>query len=226
MIVCRDADIPAAAAGAVSGRFYNCGQTCTAVKRVIVDASIQEAFTRVLREKVAGLVVGDGSRKGVVMGPMNNASGRERICRMVDDSLSRDEVTLLCGGGIPDGAEYRDGFFYEPTIVADLPEDSVFLKTEVFGPVLPVIAADSLDDAIEIANSTRYGLGASVWTRDIQTAMTASSELDAGIVWVNQHLRIPPDVPFGGVKASGTGRENGSGAFEPYLRSKTVLVKP
>jgi len=145
---------------------------------------------------------------------------------MVDDSLSCEEGTLLCGGEIPDGEEYRDGFFYKPTIVADLPEDSVFLNTEVFGPVLPVVAADGLNEAIEIANSTRYGLGASVWTHDIQTAMTASSELDAGIVWVNQHLRIPPDVPFGGVKASGTGRENGSGAFEPYLRSKTVLVKP
>ena len=226
MIVCRDADIPKAVAGAVAGRFYNCGQTCTAVKRVIVDASIQEAFTRALCDKVKGLVVGDGSRRGVAMGPMNNAPARERIRRMVDDSLSREEGTLLCGGEIPDGEEYRDGFFYEPTIVADLPEDSVFLKTEVFGPVLPVVAADGIDEAVEIANSTRYGLGASVWTRDIQTAMTASSELDAGMVWVNQHLRIPPDVPFGGVKASGTGRENGSGAFEPYLRSKTVLVKP
>lgn len=226
MIVCRDADIPKAAAGAVAGRFYNCGQICTAVKRVIVDAPIQEEFSRALCEKVAGIRVGDGSRKGVTMGPMNNAPARERICRMVDDSLACDEGTLLCGGSIPDGEEYRDGNFYKPTIVADLPEDSVFLKTEVFGPVLPVVAADGIDEAIAIANSTRYGLGASVWTRDIKTAMTVSSELDAGIVWVNQHLRIPPDVPFGGVKASGTGRENGSGAFEPYLRSKTVLVKP
>lgn len=226
MIVCRDADISAAAAGAVAGRFYNCGQTCTAVKRVIVDASIQEAFTRALCEKVKGLVVGDGSRKGVGMGPLNNRAAHDAICHMMADCLSCGEGTVLCGGRIPDGAEYKNGLFYEPTIVTDLPEDAVFLKTEVFGPVLPVVAADGLNEAIEIANSSRYGLGASVWTRDIQTAMTASSELDAGIVWVNQHLRIPPDVPFGGMKASGTGRENGSGAFEPYLRSKTVLVKP
>ena len=226
MIVCRDADIPAAAAGAVSGRFYNCGQTCTAVKRVIVDASIQEQFTRALCQRVAGIVVGDGSRNGVGMGPLNNRGAHDTICRMMDDCVSCGEGTLLCGGSIPKGEEYTTGLFYEPTIVTDLPEDSVFLKTEVFGPVLPVIAADGLDDAIDIANSTRYGLGASVWTRDIKTAMNASSGLDAGIVWVNQHLRIPPDVPFGGMKASGTGRENGSGAFEPYLRSKTVLVKP
>lgn len=226
MIVCRDADIPVAAAGAVSGRFYNCGQTCTAVKRVIVDASIKERFIRALCEKAAGIVVGDGSRKSVGMGPLNNAPARDAICCMMDDCLSCGEGTLLCGGRIPDGEEYKNGLFYEPTIVADLPEDSVLLNTEVFGPVLPVIAADGLDDAIEIANCTPYGLGASVWTHDIATAMTASSQLDAGIVWVNQHLRIPPDVPFGGMKSSGTGRENGSGAFEPYLRSKTVLVKP
>ncbi|KAF1077918.1 aldehyde dehydrogenase [Methanogenium sp. MK-MG] len=225
MIVCRDADIDAAAAGAVAGRFYNCGQTCTAVKRVIVDASVKEQFTRVLCEKTAGIVVGDGSRPGVGMGPLNNAPARDDICRMMDACLSAGEGTLLCGGGIPDGAHYEKGFFYEPTIVADVPGDSVLLKTEVFGPVLPVISADNLDDAIRIANASRYGLGASVWTRDIKTAMTASSQLDAGIVWVNQHLRLPPDVPFGGVKASGTGRENGSGAFEPYLRSKTVIVK-
>ncbi len=225
MIVCRDADLHAAAAGAVAGRFYNCGQTCTAVKRVIVDASVKEQFTRILCEKAAGITVGDGSRPGVGMGPMNNAPARDGICRMMDACLSDGAGTLLCGGGIPDGAQYEKGSFYEPTIVADLPEDSVLLNTEVFGPVLPVISSDSLDDAIRIANTTRYGLGASVWTRDIRTAMSASSQLDAGVVWVNQHLRLPPDVPFGGMKASGMGRENGSGAFEPYLRSKTVLVK-
>ncbi|WFN35088.1 aldehyde dehydrogenase family protein [Methanogenium sp. S4BF] len=225
MIVCRDADLHAAAAGAVAGRFYNCGQTCTAVKRVIVDASVKEQFTRMLCEKAAGIAVGDGSRPGVGMGPLNNAPARDGIRRMVDACLSAGEGTLLCGGGIPDGAHYEKGLFYEPTIVSDLPDDSVLLNTEVFGPVLPVISAESLDDAIRIANSTRYGLGASVWTHDIKTAMLASSQLDAGIVWVNQHLRIPPDVPFGGMKASGTGRENGSGAFDPYLRSKTVLVR-
>ena len=225
MIVCRDADLHAAAAGAVSGRFYNCGQTCTAVKRVIVDATIKEQFTRILCEKVAGIAVGDGSQPGVSMGPLNNAPARDAIRHMVDASLSAGEGTLLCGGGIPDGAHYEKGLFYEPTIVADLPEDSVLLNTEVFGPVLPILSSDSLDDAIRIANSTRYGLGASVWTPDIKSAMTASSQLDAGIVWVNQHLRLPPDVPFGGMKASGTGRENGSDAFDPYLRSKTVLVK-
>ncbi|MDE4907207.1 aldehyde dehydrogenase family protein [Methanogenium marinum] len=225
MIVCRDADLHAAAAGAVAGRFYNCGQTCTAVKRVIVDASVKEQFTRILCEKAAGITVGDGSRPGVGMGPMNNAQARDGICGMMDTCLSAGEGTLLCGGGIPDGAHYEKGLFYAPTVVADLPDDSLLLNSEVFGPVLPVISSDSLDDAIRIANSTRYGLGASVWTNDIKTAMISSSQIDAGVVWVNQHLKLPPDVPFGGMKASGTGRENGSGAFEPYLRSKTVLVK-
>ncbi len=225
MIVCRDADLNAAAAGAVAGRFYNCGQTCTAVKRLIVDASVKEEFTRMLCEKAAAIVVGDGSRPGVQMGPLNNAAARDKICRIMDTCLSAGEATLLCGGGVPDGEQYENGFFYEPTVVSDLPEDSGLLNTEVFGPVLPIIFAEGLEDAIRIANRTRYGLGASVWTRDIATAMKASSQLHAGIVWVNQHLRIPPDVPFGGMKASGTGRENGSGAFDPYLRSKTVIVK-
>lgn len=225
MIVCRDADLNAAAAGAIAGRFYNCGQTCTAVKRLIVDASVKDEFTRLLCDKTAAITVGDGSRPGITMGPLNNAAARDTICRIMDTCLSANEGTLICGGNIPKGADYDTGFFYEPTIVTDLPEDAVLLNTEVFGPVLPVIAADNLDEAIRIANRTRYGLGASVWTRDIATAMTASSELHAGMVWVNQHLRIPPDLPFGGMKASGTGRENGSGAFDSYLRSKTVLVK-
>jgi acyl-CoA reductase-like NAD-dependent aldehyde dehydrogenase len=225
MIVCRDADLNAAAAGAIAGRFYNCGQTCTAVKRLIVDASVKEQFTRILCEKAAAITVGDGSQPGVTMGPLNNAAARNSICRIMDACRSAGVGTLLCGGTVPDGALYEQGFFYTPTIVSDLPQESALLTTEVFGPVLPIVSAENLDEAISIANNTRYGLGASVWTRDIATAMRASSQLDAGIVWVNQHLRIPPDVPFGGMKASGTGRENGSGAFDSYLRSKTVIVK-
>ena len=100
------------------------------------------------------------------------------------------------------------------------------MNNEIFGPVLPITSYDSLDDAISLANATRFGLGASIWTHDMRTISRAMDELDAGIIWVNQHLRIPPEVPFGGMKSSGTGRENGRYALEHYLEEKTILIQP
>ncbi|MCT8337498.1 aldehyde dehydrogenase [Methanoculleus sp. Afa-1] len=225
MIVCADADIGAAIEGVVRGRFYNCGQVCTAVKRLYVDESIADEFVRRLTARVEGIVVGNGMDRGVGMGPLNNRAGLERVASVVDAARERDEGEIVAGGRAPEGEEYKRGLFFLPTLVAGVPHDSVLFSEEVFGPVLPVAAVSGLDEALTLANNSRYGLGASVWTHDANVIARATEELDAGIVWVNQHLKIPPEVPFGGTKGSGIGRENGSRALDEYSEEKAVLVR-
>lgn len=219
MIVCDDADLEAAAAGAVAGRFYNCGQTCTAVKRLFVFSSVADRFRTLLTEKTRAIRVGNGMEPGVRMGPLNNAAGLERMQQVVEEIGG--ESRILTGGKVPEGR----GFFFEPTVVTDLAPDALPLREEVFGPVLPVVEVDGLDDAIEQANSTKYGLGASIWTKSLDRADRGCRELEAGIVWVNQHLKIPPEAPFGGTKWSGIGRENGRAALDRYTEEKSILVK-
>jgi len=225
MIVCDDADIRMAVEGVIRGRFYNCGQTCTAVKRLYVYESIADEFIRHLRARVEEIVVGNGMDRGVGMGPLNNRAGLERVVDVVDAARERDEGEIVAGGRVPEGEQYKRGFFFLPTLVAGVSHDSVLFSEEVFGPVLPIAAVSGLDEALELANNSRYGLGASVWTRSADVIARATEELDAGIVWVNQHLRIPPEVPFGGTKASGIGRENGSRALDEYSEEKAVLVR-
>ena len=226
MIVCADADPKAAATGAVAGRFYNCGQTCTAVKRLFVAEELEETFMHHLTAAVSKLVPGDGCTAGVTMGPLNNATGRSGVIRAVDKALEQEDATLVSGGAIPTGKAFENGHFFEPTIVSNLPADSVLLTEEIFGPVLPVVAVSSFDEAIEAANASGYGLGASVWTHDMRRVSQAAEQIESGMLWVNQHLSVPPDLPFGGEKQSGLGRENGPGALDDYLREKTILIKP
>lgn len=225
MIVCADADIGAAVEGVIRGRYYNCGQVCTAVKRLYVFDAIADEFVRRLTARVERIVVGNGMDRGVGMGPLNNRAGLERVASVVDAARERDEGEIVAGGRAPEGEEYKRGFFFLPTLINGVPHDSVLFSEEVFGPVLPVAAVSGLDEALELANNSRYGLGASVWTHDANVMARATEELDAGIVWVNQHLKIPPEVPFGGTKGSGIGRENGSRALEEYMEEKAVLVR-
>jgi acyl-CoA reductase-like NAD-dependent aldehyde dehydrogenase len=225
MIVCDDADIPAAVEGVIRGRFYNCGQVCTAVKRLYVYDAIADEFIRRLKSRVEAIVVGNGMDRGVGMGPLNNRAGFERVVGLVDTARERDEGEIAAGGRTPEGGEYRRGFFFLPTLIAGVPHDSVLFSEEVFGPVLPIATVSGLDEALRLANNSRYGLGASVWTRNADVIARATESLEAGIVWVNQHLRIPPEVPFGGTKESGIGRENGSRALEEYMEEKAVLIR-
>jgi betaine-aldehyde dehydrogenase len=226
MIVCDDADIAAAAAGAVAGRFYNCGQTCTAVKRLYVFEDVADEFIGALEAAVTGIKIGNGLSPGTRMGPMSSSSGREKIEEIVNGVRDSGDGKITRGGRVPEGAEFERGFFYEPTIVTGVSDDSRLIREEIFGPVLPVSVVAGMNEAIEAANSTRYGLGASVWTKSLRQAARAAEEIDAGIVWVNRHLKIPPEVPFGGEKASGTGRENGIYAPERYMTEKTVIISP
>ena len=226
MIVCDDADIGMAVDGVIKGRFYNCGQTCTAVKRLYLYESIADEFVRRLVARAGEIVVGNGMDRGVSMGPMNNRQGLDRLTRQVDAARERDEGEIIMGGKAPEGDMYEQGFFFLPTLIAGVPHDSALFSEEIFGPALPIATVRDLDEALERANDSRYGLGASVWTRNADVITRATGELEAGIVWVNQHLRIPPDVPFGGTKGSGIGRENGSRALDDYTEEKTILIRP
>ncbi|RXA16825.1 aldehyde dehydrogenase [Methanosarcina sp. MSH10X1] len=225
MLVCDDANLEAAVAGALRGRFYNCGQTCTAVKRLLVFESIAEEFIKKLEARVRNLRVGNGMHENIDMGPLNNRRQWEYIKELIAGIEEKEEGKIVTGGRVPEGSACSRGYFFEPTLVADVPEESRLLKEEVFGPVLPVVRVKDLDEAIEEANNTCYGLGASIWTNSIDRARIGFEQLNAGIIWLNQHLKVAPEVPFGGTGESGIGRENGPDALSEYLDLKTVMIK-
>ncbi|BAI62432.1 aldehyde dehydrogenase [Methanocella paludicola SANAE] len=223
MIVCDDVDMKKAVNGAVHGRFYNCGQTCTAAKRLFVFESIADEFIGQLKARVERLKVGNGMDEGTEMGPMNNHAQWEQIKTLVDEVREKNEGKVITGGSVPEGEQYKNGFFYLPTLVSDVAPDSRLVREEVFGPVLPIVVVKDLDEAIERANDTKYGLGSSIWTNDMERARTACERLESGITWINQHVKLPPEMPFGGVKASGIGRENGMETIDAYYELKSIM---
>lgn len=216
-IVAADADIDAAVAGAVRNRFYNCGQVCTSAKRILADSSCADEFVRKAKTAIENLVVGSGLEK-VNMGPLNNPGQRDAVASAVDRIVNEECGKLVCGGK----KQVGPGNFYEPTLISDVSPDAV--SEEIFGPVMPVIPFATLDEAVEIANSTPYGLGASIWTKDIKTAYTAAEQIRSGVVWVNRHLILPPEIPFGGTGDSGYGRENGCEFISEYTEPKSILI--
>ena len=224
MIVMDDADIDKAVEGALRGRFYNAGQVCTAVKRLYLHEKIAGVFVQKLKTRVSALNVGNGLGPKTDMGPLNSAEQRDRIVQMVDRTREQNSGTVVTGGTVLRGKAYESGYFYHPTLVTDVAPDSCLITEELFGPVMPVITVSDLDDAIVRANASRYGLGASVWTKNFHNAKRVFDEVQAGVIWVNRHLTIPPEVPFGGTRESGIGRENGYHAIDQYSRTKTLFV--
>jgi acyl-CoA reductase-like NAD-dependent aldehyde dehydrogenase len=223
MIVCDDADIDRAVSAASVGRFFNCGQACLAVKRLYLFDRIADTFMDKLVEKVKRISVGNGLKSGVLMGPLHTAEQRREVEEQVEDAVKRG-AKVLYGAQRPKGDDYDKGFYLQPTLVADVDPVSRLLQEECFGPALPIVRVRSLDQAIEQANNSIFGLGSSIWTRDINRAMAGAERIEAGYTWVNSAQIIYDELPFGGVKQSGLGKEHGEEAIEHYTDSKSVVI--
>jgi acyl-CoA reductase-like NAD-dependent aldehyde dehydrogenase len=223
MIVCDDADVATAIKMADTGRFFNCGQMCLGVKRLFIHDSVYDEFVGGLRAILEKKTVGPGTEKSTRIGPLHLSHQRQEIEEQVEDARSRG-AKISFGGARPEGEAFARGNYYLPTLIEDAPWDSKVVRDEVFGPVLPVFRFSDLDEAIEKANDTIYGLGSSIWTNDLKKANRAIDKLQVGNVWVNSLHYGYDELPFGGVKASGVGREHGPEALDYYLEPKGVVI--
>jgi acyl-CoA reductase-like NAD-dependent aldehyde dehydrogenase len=223
MIICDDADLAAAASAASMGRYYNCGQACLAIKRVYVFESVADEVIEAITAKARRLKVGRGDADGTQMGPLHTAAQRAEVAGQLERTLALGG-TLATGGAPPEDPDLADGFFYAPTVVVDPPHDSPMATEEVFGPALPIWRVADFDEAIARANASQFGLGSSVWTRDLRRARRAAERIEAGYTWINSRTKVYDELPFGGWKASGYGKEHGEEAFGFYTESKSVVL--
>ncbi len=225
MIVCDDANLDRAASAASVGRFFNCGQACLAVKRVFVFASVAEEFVEKLSAKVAKLRVGPGTEEGVMLGPLHTAGQRDLLEEQVQSAVDSG-AKVLHGAKRPDeNGLPKAGHFYSPTLLLEPSHDSKVATEEVFGPALPVWSVGGMDEALERANSNEFGLGSSIWTRDLNRASEAAERIEAGYTWVNSPQIVYDELPFGGWKESGYGKEHGTEALDFYTETKAVVVR-
>ncbi|MDX3756082.1 gamma-aminobutyraldehyde dehydrogenase [Streptomyces mirabilis] len=218
-VVFDDADLDAAVNGAVAGSLINSGQDCTAATRAYVQRPLYEEFVARTAALMASVRLGDPFASGTDLGPLISHAQRDRVAGFVD--RARGYARVVTGGEIPE--ELKDGAYYRPTLVADAPQDSEIVQSEIFGPVLVVLPFDSDDEGIRLANDTPYGLAASAWSRDVYRANRATREIKAGCVWVNDHIPIISEMPHGGYKASGFGKDMSAYSFEEYTQIKHVM---
>jgi len=223
MIVCDDANIDEAIKAAATGRFFNCGQACLAIKRLYLFDSIADDFIEKLAGRARKLRVGYGLAEGTMIGPLHSANQRDEVEAQVRDAVERG-AKVLAGGERLSGGDYDRGHFFSPTILVDVPEDSRVATEEVFGPALPIFRVNSLDEAIAKANSSIFGLGSSIWTNDLNRATRAAEKIQAGYTWINSAQVIYDELPFGGFKQSGLGKEHGIEALDYYSETKSVVV--
>jgi succinate-semialdehyde dehydrogenase/glutarate-semialdehyde dehydrogenase len=218
-IVFEDADLDAAVQGALIAKMRNIGEACTAANRFHVAAPVAEQFAEQMAEKMGSMKVGRGTEDGVEVGPLIDDNQRTKVQELVDDAVGRGAKALVGGHG-RDGA----GYFYDPTVLTDIPDDAQVLSEEIFGPVAPVKGFSDEDEAIAAANNTEFGLVAYVYTNDLKRALRVVEGLETGMVGLNQGMVSNPAAPFGGVKQSGFGREGGTEGIDEYLETKYVAV--
>ncbi|OEU85913.1 gamma-aminobutyraldehyde dehydrogenase [Streptomyces abyssalis] len=219
-VVFDDADLTAAVHGAVAGALINSGQDCTAATRAYVQRPLYEEFVSGVAELMREVRVGDPFAPGTDLGPLVSHAHRDRVAGFVE--RARSYATVVTGGEAP-GGELAKGAYYLPTLVTDAPQDSEIVQQEVFGPVLTVLPFDADDQGIALANDTPYGLAASAWSRDVFRTGSAAREIRAGCVWINDHIPIISEMPHGGYKASGYGKDMSAYSFEEYTQLKHVM---
>jgi succinate-semialdehyde dehydrogenase/glutarate-semialdehyde dehydrogenase len=221
VIVCEDADVEAAVKAVIIGRYWNAGQACLGCKRVFVHEAVYEDFVSQLVDRVQRYEPGDGTVKAekprLRMGPIHTRSGRDELVDQIEDAGGE----LLTGGGTGGHAK---GWFLEPAVIAEPRAGSRVLREEVFGPVLPVMRYRDFDEVLARANDTPYGLGSSIWTHDVRRIHRAAQDIDSGMTWVNQIHFGYDELPFGGIKDSGFGKEHGLEALDSYVELKSVVV--
>jgi succinate-semialdehyde dehydrogenase / glutarate-semialdehyde dehydrogenase len=218
-IVFDDADIDAAVQGALIAKMRNIGEACTAANRFHVAASVADQFAEKLADKMGAMKVGRGTEDGIEVGPLIDENQRTKVAELVEDAIGRGAKAVV-GGHARDGA----GYFFDPTVLTDVPDDAELLREEIFGPVAPVKGFDDEDEAIAAANDTEYGLVAYVFTSDLKRALRVVERLETGMVGLNQGMVSNAAAPFGGIKHSGFGREGGPEGIEEYLETKYVAI--
>ena len=218
-VVFGDADLDAAVDGAMTAKMRNMGEACTAANRFLVHRSVADAFADRLAERMAALRVGRGTDDGVQVGPLVDATSREKVVELVDDAVGHG-ATVRVGGDAVDGP----GWFYRPTVLTGVPLDARLTKEEIFGPVAPISVFDTDDEAVAAANDTEFGLVSYLYTENLARALRVSEALESGMVGLNTGLVSNPAAPFGGIKQSGLGREGGSVGIDEYLETKYVAL--
>ncbi|MFA5910657.1 MAG: NAD-dependent succinate-semialdehyde dehydrogenase [Vicinamibacterales bacterium] len=221
VIVLPDVDLEQVAAGAVTSKFRNNGQVCVAPQRFLVHRSVADAFAAGVARRAAGLRLGSGLDAAVQVGPLINARQRDRVAALVAGAAGQG-AEVRSGGRVP--AALSHGYFFEPTVLSGVAPDLPVFREEIFGPVMPIVPFDEVDEAIALANRTPYGLAAYVWTNDLRASVKISEALEFGMVGINEWAPHATEAPFGGWKQSGLGHESGSEGLSEYLETKLVAV--
>ncbi len=218
-LVFDDADIDAAIEGAFLAKMRNGGEACTAANRFYVQDAVASEFSAKLAARLSSLHVGPGLEDGVDLGPLVNSDTRSKVAQLVE-SATKDGGRIVTGGRAPD----RPGYFYQPTVLDDVPSDAGILSEEIFGPVAPIVRFTDVDEAISLANSTEYGLVSYLYTTDLRRALRVAEALEAGMIGINRGVVSDPAAPFGGVKQSGLGREGGHDGLLEFTETKYIAV--
>ncbi|MET8310873.1 aldehyde dehydrogenase [Micromonospora sp. NPDC005173] len=224
VIIFGDTPVDVAARGAAFGGFIGAGQTCIAGSRLLVHRSIHDGFLDALTAVAEGIRIGDPSDESTQLGPVISARARDRILGRIAEGV-RSGARVVTGGAAATVPGLEDGFFVQPTVLANVTNDMTVAREEIFGPVVVVIPFDEEDEAVAIANDSPYALGSAIWTRDIARAHRVASRLEAGMVWINDHHRLDPSSPWGGLKESGIGREGGWESFHDFTQVRAVTVR-